>query len=314
MNLQLLIEQFITYRKSLGELQDANGRVLRAFGRAMGAGVDIAGVRAEQVDIFLTGTGPMTRYWHFKHSIVRVFYDYAISRSYVAKAPLPVMIPKEPPQFVPYIYSHENLRCLLQTVACDQSRQPRQARLEPVTVHTIVLLLYGTGLRVREAVNLNRVDVDFKGSVLTIHKTKFHKSRLVPFGPQLGGLLARYAARTQASEAEVPFFTTRTGARVNQDTLRGRFRFFCTRAGVRRTDGARHQPRMHDLRHTFAVHRLTAWYREGADVQQLLPQLSAYLGHGSLRGTQTYLSMTPELLQEASGRFEQYAGKEKHHD
>lgn len=311
MNLPLLIEQFITYRRSLGELQDANGRVLRAFGRAMGAGVDIAGVRTEQVNAFLTGTGPMTRYWHLKHSIVRVFFDYAISRGYVAAAPLPVVIPKEPPRFVPFIYSPENLRCLLQAVASDQRRQ---ARLEPVTVHTIVLLLYGTGLRVREAVNLNRVDVDFNGSLLTVHKTKFHKSRLVPFGPQLGGVLARYAARTQVSEAEAPFFRTRTGARVNQDTLEDQFRFFCTRAGVRRTDGARYQPRMHDLRHTFAVHRLTAWYRQGADVQKMLPQLSVYLGHGSLRGTQVYLSMTPELLQEASGRFEQYAGKEEHHD
>jgi len=310
MNLPLLIEQFITYRKSLGELQDANGRVLRAFGRAMGAGVDIAGVLTEQVDAVLTGTGPMTRHWHLKRSIVRVFFDYAISRGYVAAAPLSVVIPKEPPRFVPYIYSHENLRCLLQAIASDQRRQ---ARLEPVTVHTIVLLLYGTGLRVREAINLNRVDVDFKGSLLTVHKTKFHKSRLVPFGPQLGGVLARYAARTQASEAEAPFFRTRTGARVNQDTLEDQFRFFCTSAGVRRTDGARYQPRMHDLRHTFAVHRLTAWYRQGADVQKMLPQLSVYLGHG-LRGTQVYLSMTPELLQEASGRFEQYAGKEEHHD
>jgi len=311
MNLQLLIEQFITYRKSLGERQAANGRVLRAFGRAMGAGVDIAGVRAEQVDVFLRGTGPITRHWHHKYSIVRVFYDYAISRGYVAVAPLPVDKPKEPPRFVPYIYSHQDLGRLLQAVDTDQRRQ---ARLEPVTVRTIVLLLYGTGLRVREAVNLDRADVDFKEALLTVRRTKFYKSRLVPFGAALGGVLARYAARTEVSDADVPFFTTRAGARVNQDTLEGHFRVFCTRAGVRRTDGARYQPRLHDLRHTFAVHRLTAWYRQGADVQLLLPHLSVYLGHASLEGTRVYLSMTPELLREAGRRFEQYAGKEEHHD
>ena len=76
---------------------------------------------------------------------------------------------------------------------------------------------------------------------------------------------------------------------------------------IRREDGASYQPRLHDLRHTFAVHRLTQWYRQGADVQKLLPRLSVYLGHGSLAATQAYLSMTPELLQQASARFERYA-------
>ena len=69
----------------------------------------------------------------------------------------------------------------------------------------------------------------------------------------------------------------------------------------------RHSPRLHDLRHSFAVHRLTDWYRQGADVQRLLPVLSTYLGHTDLAGTQVYLSMTPELLQQASSRFERYA-------
>jgi site-specific recombinase XerD len=84
--------------------------------------------------------------------------------------------------------------------------------------------------------------------------------------------------------------------------------------GIRRTDESQQQPRIHDLRHTFAVHRLTSWYQQGADVQRLLHQLSVYLGHVNLRGTQVYLSMTPELLREASQRFERYAGKERRHD
>jgi integrase len=310
MNLQHVIEQFIAYRKSLGERQAANGRVLLAFGRAMGAAADIADVRTEQVVVFLTGTGPLTRYWHNKLSIVRVFYRYAISRGYVATAPLPTVIPKEPPQFVPYIYSHDDLRRLLQTL---DSSQCGQARLEPITARTIILLLYGTGMRVGEATRLNRVDVDLEHSLLTIRHTKFHKSRLVPFGPKLGQVLTQYAARAPLA-TEAPFFTMRTGTRVVPDTLEGHFRSFCTRAGVRRNDDSRYHPRLHDLRHTFAVHRLTAWYREGADVQQLLPQLSVYMGHGSLRGTQVYLSMTAELLREANVRFARYAGKEEESD
>ena len=85
---------------------------------------------------------------------------------------------------------------------------------------------------------------------------------------------------------------------------------FVEHAGIRRDDGARYQPRLHDLRHTAAVHRLIAWYRAGADVQRLLPHLATYLGHVDLASTQRYLTMTPELLQEASRRFEQYARPE----
>jgi site-specific recombinase XerD len=307
MNLQLLIEQYITHRRSLGESQGSNGRALRAFGRAIGAGADIADVRGEQVDAFLVGTGPITLNWHIKHGTLRAFYHYAVSRGYVATAPLPAVIPKRPPPFAPYIFSREDLRRLFQAADSDPHRH---ACLEPVTMRTTLLLLYGAGLRVREAVDLNHADVDLDGSLLTVHESKFGKTRLVPFGPQLGSSLARYATRVRPSAAEAPFFTTRAGARVKTDTLRHNYRLLCERAGVRREDGARYQPRLHDLRHTFAVHRLTSWYRQGADVQRLLPHLSVYLGHVHIRTTQVYLSMTPELLQEANLRFERYAGKE----
>jgi integrase len=178
-------------------------------------------------------------------------------------------------------------------------------------MRTTLLSLYGAGLRVREAVDLNRADVDLDGSLLTVHRSKFGKTRLIPFGPQLGSALARYANRVRPSAAEAPFFTTRAGARVKTDTLRHNSRLLCERAGVCREDGARYQPRLHDLRHTFAVHRLTSWYRQGDDVQRLLPHLSVYLGHVHIQATQVYLSMTPELLQEANIRFERYAGKEE---
>jgi len=91
------------------------------------------------------------------------------------------------------------------------------------------------------------------------------------------------------------------------------FRRLTEHVGIRRSDGARYQPRLQDLRHAFAVHRLTAWYRQGADVQRLLHHLSVYLGHTSLACTQVYLTMTPELLQQANTRFERYACGEDSH-
>ncbi len=298
---QELVESYIAHRRSMGDKFESAAVVLRAFGRAVAASPDIDGVGPGQVESFLNGSGPVTSAWHIRHTALLGFYRYATSRGHASSMPLPAKLPKRPPPFVPYIYSHEELRRLLDVIGADQAMKS----IEPATFRAVILLMYATGLRVREAVALDQADVDLPGSVLTIRKTKFHKSRLVPFSPALEPSLARHATARPGTQA--PFFTTRDGARVKQGTLRHCFLRHRDKAGIRRTDKARYQPRLHDLRHTFAVHRLTSWYRQGKDVQRLLPQLSIYLGHARLADTQAYLSMTPELLQEASARFESYA-------
>src|SRR3954453_22115797 len=157
MNLRRLIEQYIAFRQALGERFQNNAAILRAFGRALGADVDIGEVSPERVNAFLAGTGPVTSYWHIKHNALRGFFGYAVSRGYAPTAPLPTVVPKRPLPFVPYIYSHEELRRLLQA---PDSFHCARSSLEPVTVRSVVLLLYGTGLRVGEAVALNRADVN----------------------------------------------------------------------------------------------------------------------------------------------------------
>jgi site-specific recombinase XerC len=145
------------------------------------------------------------------------------------------------------------------------------------------------------------------------HITNLGKTRWVPFGPVLDRALAHYVARARTPAAEAAFFTTRAGTRVKPDTIQHNFRVLCARAGITRSDGGRYQPRLHDLRHTFAVHRLTSWYQQGADVQRLVHHPSVYLGHSHLSDTQVYLTMTPELLQQAGLRFERYARGEDNH-
>jgi integrase/recombinase XerD len=314
-NLQHLIEQYITFRQALGERFKSNARVLRAFARIIGPAADIGDVRAEQVDAFLAGSGPITSTWHARCSALRGLYRYAISRGYAAASPLPTTVPRRPPSFIPYIYSREELRRLLEGTGAIAHPQ---RRVEPLALRTILLLLYGAGLRVSEARNLDCDDVHFPSSVLTIRDSKFFKSRLVPLGAQLVAVLQDYSAwrhaNRGASDPPSPFFVDRDGARLHYGGLNGAFRRVRDLAQIRRQDGARYQPRMHDLRHTFAVHRLTAWYRQGADVQKLLPHLSVYLGHRCLAATQIYLSMTPELLQQAGARFERYARQEVRDD
>jgi site-specific recombinase XerD len=310
MNLQRLIEQYISFEQSLGSPFATNAFILRRFGRARGARASIAGVRVEHVDAFLGKARPVTMTWFSRLSRLRSFFQYAVSRGHITKAPLPTLMPKRPSPFVPYIYTREELRRLLQVI----ESHPRSTSLEPATIRTMILVYYGAGLRLREAINLTHADVDLSGSVLTVRNTKFGKTRLVPVGPQLSRALVRYdRTRPRRQPADAPFFTSQTSGPVKRKTLQDNFRILCDRAGIRRTDRERQQPRIHDLRHTFAVHRLTSWYQQGADVQRLLHHLSVYLGHVCLENTQAYLSMTPELLREASQRFERYAGKERRH-
>lgn len=147
--------------------------------------------------------------------------------------------------------------------------------------------------------------------MLTIRDTKFYKTRLVPLGNDLNRLIADYlewrlAVHPLRNQDEC-LFVDRNGAPLRDYGIRRAFADLRVAADIMRHDGARYQPRLHDLRHSFTVDRLTAWYREGKDVQRLLPALSTYLGHSSVAATQVYLTMTPELLRQASRRFQAYA-------
>ncbi len=314
MKLAQLIAQYVAFRKSLGEDFESDARLLQSFSSIVGE-ADITDVQADRVKAFLDGRGPLTRYWHRKHTVLRGFYRYAMSRGYVSATPLPAIVPKQPERFVPYIYSDEELQRLLAGTA---SYQKQRILMESHTFRTILLALFGSALRVSECLSLTLSDVDLRQSVLTIRDTKFYKSRLVPLGSELNNVMARYARRRKldghSQNDAAPFFVTRLGSRVPIRLLQRAFRRLRKQNAVLRNDGARHQPRLHDLRHAFAVHRLTTWYREGKDVQKLLPLLSTYMGHTDIASTQHYLTITPELLQQASARFANYVFSEVNHE
>lgn len=310
MKLHTLIIQYVAWRQSLGERYESQRDILNSFCRRIGPEVEAADIQPEQVSAFLAGTGPITLSWHNKYKTLNGLYHYALSRGYLTASPLPTVVPKRPQSLVPHICSTEELRRLL---AAAFTYQRRREPLESETVQTILLLLYGAGLRVSEGLSLTLAAVDLTQSVLTIHDSKFFTSRLVPIGAQLNDSLKQYAARRlkagHSQNDDEPFFVKRNGQPVNVFNLQNAYRRILKQTGISRTDGASRRPRLHDLRHTFAVHRLTTWYQEGKDVQKLLPQLSVYLGHRNLASTSTYLTMTPELLHQAGRRFEQYALK-----
>ncbi|QKC86749.1 tyrosine-type recombinase/integrase [Mesorhizobium sp. NZP2077] len=309
------IEQYVAWRRAHGAKLTSVANLLRDFLRYADGDANCDQVSAAQVLAFLAGKRPLA--WHRvnKHYALSGFWRFAISRGHATGSPLPSSEPKAPPRTPPYIYTHDDLRRLFDPETIANSRRGA-VQLDAVTLRTLLLMLYGAGLRFSEATGLTLADVDLDEAILTIRATKFYKSRLVPIGPQLATVLANYMPvrrRGRCAQGETSFLlANRDGTRLASSTVQSAFDALRRSAGVPGSAGGRRTPRLHDLRHSFAVHSLTSWYRQGADVQRLLPVLSTYLGHSDLEGTKVYLSMTPELLQQAALRFASYAEGGRH--
>jgi len=304
MKLVMAVEAYISRRQAMGQKFEGQAMVLRAFCRRYDR-MRLRAIMPTEVKQFLDvpETGPAA--WRRKYGVLRDFFEYWRHRKKLNTVPMPPASRRSTQAFVPYIYSRRELRLLLDAVPrCQQSTA---CRTSAITLRTLLLFLYGTGMRAGEALRLRLADVDLDYGVITVRGTKFYKSRLVPLGSDVAQILRSYlAAAGRWNQPHSPLFQSQHHQHLGHSAVDANFRRLRTLAGIRRYDASSRQPRLHDLRHTFAVHRLTEWYRTGADVQVLLPALSTYLGHVKLQSTQCYLTMTPELLTEANLRFHRY--------
>lgn len=313
MKLATCIESYVNYRRSQGVCFHGENVRLSAFNKAMGD-IDISQVKPKAVKQHLDGKGPITTYWLSKYYTLTGFYKFAISHGFVTQSPLPITKPRPPAKFVPYIFSINDMRSLLR--AADE-RHEEDWLLRPCIVRTLLLLLYGTGLRISEALALNIDEVDLKHRILTIRQTKFFKSRLVPIGKDLHGVLMRYPKKHHFRPEQArkqPFLVDRYGRRILRQTAELVYKRIRDYVGLKRPPGFKFHPRLHDLRATFAVNRLVSWYQQGENVQRLLPHLATYLGHRSIKETQKYLNLTSENAQEAGLRFLKYALPREQHE
>jgi integrase len=201
---------------------------------------------------FLAGKRPLTRHRENKYYALAGFWRHAMSRGHASCSPLPDNEPKSPVRAPPYIYSRDELRRLLDPTNVKISRWGA-VQFDAATFRTLLLLLYGAGLRFGEATGLTLADVDLAEDVLTIRATKFYKSRLVPIGPQLATVLASYMPLRPhggLAQGETSFLLTNLdGTRLASSTVQAAFDALRRIAGVHGTAGGRQIPRLHDLRH-----------------------------------------------------------------
>jgi len=216
---------------------------------------------------------------------------------------IPTGIFPSPKRPRPHIYTQHEIARLLEATL----------NLAPVkdvncwTYHCLFGLLAATGMRVGEAISLKRIDVDLETGILTLRDAKHGKDRIVPLDPTTTQALADYASRRDddcACRKGPWFFVLRRGKRLRHQYVHRTFIAAARRIGLRDPELHSPGPRLHDLRHTFAVNTILRWYRDGGDVERLLPTLSTYLGHSKTRDTYWYLSACPELMGEAVRRLE----------
>jgi integrase len=208
------------------------------------------------------------------------------------------LVSYRPPRLVPYLYSDEDIAAIVHYARASTSFPFRRE-----TLTTMIGLLAVTGMRVGEAIHLNRSEVDWDQAVILVRDTKFRKGRDVPVSPSTIEALAAYVRRRDRTRpVTTRLFVSLAGTEVAYNYFRETFRNAVTaaRIGV----GLPSPPRVHDLRHSFAMRTLLGWYRAGLDVEALLPRLSTYLGHRAPRFTYTYFTATPELLGHAVARRE----------
>lgn len=238
-------------------------------------------------------------------ALVRGFAKYQAGLDPLTEIPPPGLLPSAKRRAKPYLYSEHEIRSLTQAAL----NRPSIVSLQPWTYYCVFGLLAVTGMRVSEVLNLRCEHIDWAAGILTVHETKFGKTRLVPLHSSTVAVLADYGRRRRKYLAKYGyppvsyFFVSRWGRRVHAASLDKMFWELSLQIGLRGQYGG-HGPRMHDLRHRFAVETLLRWYRDGCDVDRRMYVLSTYLGHTEPSRTYWYLSCTPELMETASRLLE----------
>lgn len=293
------LERYLSMRRGFGFKLKSQSRMLANFVTHMeqqGA-TTITGKLA--LDWATGEAGPPS--WPNRLSAVRGFARHLASTDPRTQIP-PTGILAQTRRPAPHIYSEQEIASLLGAMLA----LPPAKGLRRWTYYCLLGLLSVTGLRINEALHLNRDDVDLDTGILTIRDTKFGKSRLVPIHPTTVDVLVDYARRRDVQRCRRIsryFFTGEHGGHLHHQNIHLVFCRLSRQIGLRHSDAAR-GPRIHDLRHRFAVCTLLRWYRTSEDVERLLPILSTYLGHSHTRDTYWYLSACPELMAHAVHRLE----------
>jgi integrase len=304
-HLATAVADFLAHQRALGRkyrTEEATLRLLLAFADERHV-KDLHELTPSILDDFVASR-PRTRARSFNHLVgtLGCFLDWTVAQQRLVVSPRRPTRRRETDQRLPFLFDVVQARRLLEAAAAlpDNARATNRGP----TYHAIFALCYGLGLRAGEACGLRLGDVDTERQLLVVRGGKFGKSRLVPFGPRVGELLARQVERRGGSDDD-PLFSFDGQRGVHPGSASQTFHRLVVELVFPAPDGVG-SPHLHSLRHSFAVGCLLRWYREDVDPATRLYRLSTFMGHVDPASTAVYLTITPQLLAEANQRFEAF--------
>ena len=239
-------------------------------------------------------------HWGRRLGVVRLFALYHSATYPDTEVPPQGLLPYKWQRSIPYIYTEKQVLRLIKAA----KKLKSETGLRASTYAAFFGLISVTGMRISEVIGLDRDDVDLVEGTLIVRKAKLDRTRLIPIHPSTVKALRRYVrCRDQVylKPKTTSFFVSEAGTRLTACTVRWTFNKLSCQIGLRQPSD-RSGPRIHDFRHTFAVQMMQNWYRQGKNVEKLLPQLAMFLGHRHLNDTYWYMTATPTLLALAAKR------------
>ena len=298
--LEQSLTDYLQLRRSLGHQLNDAGRLLPRFVTFLDDhGLSTVTVAAAMEWSTARAADPQSTVGPRRMTAIRGFARYLVGVDPATEVPPRGLLPQPTRWRRPFVFSPADIDLIMNRM------RGFTPPLRSATYVTLIGLLAATGLRIGEAIKLDRADIDSSTGVLLIRESKFGKSRLVPVTDTTLQALAEYGQlrdRLQRRAPQPSFFISRTRQRLCYQVVSGAFRAVIDDSGI--GAGAPRRPRLHDVRHTFAVRTLLGWYQSGEDVQAKIPALSTYLGHREPGSTYWYLSAVPELLACAATRRE----------
>lgn len=298
-------DQYLRVRRALGHKLDDAHRLLPRFVAYLDAiGAETVTVESALAWARRPDADPASSVWMRQMTVARGFARHMAGVDPTTEIPPLGLVTFRQHRRPPFIYSEGDIAALMA-----HARRTIPTPLRAATMQTLIGLLAATGMRVGEVIRLERPDVVWDDALIVVRDSKFGKSRLVPLHPSTIAALAAYAEQRdglQPHPRSPTFFVSTVGTALWYCDVCHTFRKLVDTTGI--GAGAARRPRIHDVRHSFAVRTLVEWYRDGHDVQARLPRLATFLGHRDPTSTYWYLSAVPELLSLAAARLEATEG------
>ncbi|QHN03415.1 tyrosine-type recombinase/integrase [Granulicella sp. WH15] len=306
------IELFVARKRDARVAYRQPEAMLRRFNQLVGD-IHLSEVTTQDVASYLDLNSKEPYIWQVKYLLVRRLFEYWTALGVMEPFLMPHRRLRVRSTFLPYVYNHAEIRCLLQGTA--KVGKDRLTALEPKTYRMILLLLYATGITPAEAVLLARLDINFKKKTLAVFEPRSRRRRTIPISEELCGILREYFKwRFGSNKANERLFIKKSGCSIPTASMQHYFARLVRHVNARRRDGVPGWPRMSDFRCSFAVHRITEWLKDGSNMNQTLPAMSAYLGQIGPHSIERYIRLTPERFRKSLLSLSPMRGRKRWRD